>query len=589
MQDGYLLKLEPSGNVYNSLLTFLCDSPPVSHPPVDPEQPYEPVHTGYFEGEINDSGEIRHILTYVPPHFTTSGAGVFLFLDNGQTLEGIRAAGIWQRLSEKHGFALIALEAGADGWRKKEIQKEINYAREALGTALKRDLYSLNESSYYALGLGAGAYPALAFALLYCGVLAGVAADGDCALHPELLRQIGTLASDGDPALTKAQVPLPAWLIDRDQCADKTLQYLKAANAAEEEGFSNGVASVWRQNRRETTPSVDGLAISEVWYTCGADAAAMSQDILYERMLHFLLEKKRWMEGTNGALRMARSAEAMGLRYFETVFEGKKRHWYVFVPSAHEREPGRKLPLVLALHGYSCTGKLFAENSEWHVVAEKRDFFVIYPTAYPGEMGGRCTPLPLWNCDQFAGETGINDTGFLLHVLDEAEKIYPIDPVRIYAAGHSNGSAMTQRLMETAGQRFAAFAPVGYTFGEIAQAGEKRRFLQLPRDGVKRPVWLMKGSYDVGCKADLYEGSANERFLREVCEANGLALKECSVSRNGRYLTRTYCDNTGMPLLRFSEVLGLPHAYTPDMAQLMWDSFLCCFSRTADGNIRYER
>ena len=52
--------------------------------------------------------------------------------------------------------------------------------------------------------------------------------------------------------------------------------------------------------------------------------------------------------------------EDMGLQYFEKTWDRLRRHWYVYVPSAYRKNPDKKYPAVLAIHGYSCTGKLYA-------------------------------------------------------------------------------------------------------------------------------------------------------------------------------------------------------------------------------------
>ena len=48
------------------------------------------------------------------------------------------------------------------------------------------------------MGFGAGAEIAAAFALTYSATFAAFAADGNCAVDPELLEILGKLPSDGD-------------------------------------------------------------------------------------------------------------------------------------------------------------------------------------------------------------------------------------------------------------------------------------------------------------------------------------------------------------------------------------------------------
>ena len=72
-----------------------------------------------------------------------------------------------------------------------------------------------------------------------------------------------------------------------------------------------------------------------------------------------------------------------------------------------------------------------------------------------------------------------------------------------------------------------------------------------------------------------------------MCRVNGLNRQGGLYLENGKYRTWTYCDAQGVPLLRFTGVQDMPHTYTPEIAQIYWDQFLCHFRRRADGSIAY--
>ena len=80
----YCLDIDPDRYLLGELLGFLGGAA-VEQPPVDPGQPYEPAHVGLFPKTLAVDGVQRRILTYIPPHFPTSGAGLFVFLDDGFT------------------------------------------------------------------------------------------------------------------------------------------------------------------------------------------------------------------------------------------------------------------------------------------------------------------------------------------------------------------------------------------------------------------------------------------------------------------------------------------------------------------------
>ena len=170
----------------------------------------------------------------------------------------------------------------------------------------------------------------------------------------------------------------------------------------------------------------------------------------------------------------------------------------------------------------------------------------------------------------------------------DVKKRFPIDESRVYCAGHSNGSAMTQLLMERAPDVFAAFGPVGFTFGESVGGGDSEfRSIAPPEDGMPRPVWLIKGEHDIGYAARLDPDSSNARFLRTMCAANGCDSDTVRRYENGDYIHDVYRNAQGVPLVRFSTVRDLPHSYSPEMAQMTWDEFFCRFRRNADGSITY--
>ena len=244
--------------------------------------------------------------------------------------------------------------------------------------------------------------------------------------------------------------------------------------------------------------------------------------------------------------------------------------------------------MVLAIHGYSCSATMFAENSEWHIVGERRDFFVVYVSAWPSNLsfGGRTVPLPTWNAVGMRAET--DDVRFISLVLEEIKARYPIDTERVYVSGHSNGSLMTQTLMEKMPLAFAAFAPQGAQYHiHLNSTLEENAKRDIKTDGIQRPVWLMMGSEDIGDQDRIEPGNANSRFIDMMCRLNGLDRSCESRLQNGKYLTRTWCDAQGRPLLRFTGIQDAPHSFTPEMAQIYWDQFLCHFRRKPDGTVLY--
>lgn len=587
MKKEYCLDLE--GDVYSiGDLNLFLDNPPMDYPPVDPERPEKPFFTGRIAQQVQVEGNTRNFLLYLPPDFPISGAGIFLYPDSGVSADVFLTQSGWQQIADDTCTALIILESEADGWSQCDIQREISYSEAVFKKAISRMYFSLNESSYYIMGFGQGAYTAVAYALLNSALFAAMAVDGCYQLHPALLQQLGRIRSDRDACCSKLDVAMPAWLLnaESDDGGD-VLACLQKACGVSQDALQCEDALLFRQNLKQYFSTPNGLPMAEVRFTGATLRNRMEQPIRYRRMAEFVLGFKRWLGIGNGDLRPARSWQEMRLKRFEAKVDGRKREWYIYEPTAYHQQPERKRPLVLAIHGYSCTGPIFAENSQWHELAERREFFVAYLSAYPssGISAGRTVPLPTWNALGIQAET--DDVKYVSYVLEQIRKTWPIDPERIYVTGHSNGSLLTQRLMEEQPLNFAAFGPQGAPYHLDLQGNDCMAARSLTPDGIARPVWLMMGQEDIGDQDRLDCGSINDRFVEMMCKVNGLDSSRWSERENGKFRTRTYSDQKHIPLVRFTGVRDMPHAYTPETAQLYWDLFFCHFRRRADGKIVY--
>ena len=588
MKNAYRLDIDDGIYKLGDLNLFLQNTSEIHYPPLDPRRPDRPFFTGEIKLEVTAGGETRPFLLYIPKDFPISGAGIFLYPDDGVSCEAFLAQGGWKAVSEETKAALIVLESRPGGWSQADIQSEVDYSEAVFKKAISREYYSLNEATYYIMGLGAGAYPATAYGLLNSSLFSCILADGQYELDSRLLEQLGEIRSDRDALCSKLDVVMPAWLVSRaGEEGGAVLEALKKANRCEDRGLRAPYGRLFQPDPRRWQNTLDALPITEVQFTPAGDAGALSPEALHREMILFALRFKRWLSIGNGCFRAARSWEDMGLKRYESEIDGRLREWYVYEPAAYRRDPEKKRPALLAIHGYSCTGALFAENSEWHAVGERRDFFVVYVSAYPSNRhsGGKTVPLPTWNAIGMTSET--DDVHYISVIMAEVKKRYPVDSERVYVSGHSNGSLFTQRLMAEVPLEFAAFAPQGAQYHMQIGGGPGGPREDIPVDGVLRPVWLMMGAEDIGDADSLAPGSANDRFLDMMCAVNGLDRRQAQCLENGKYRTWTYHDARGVPLLRFTGVQDMPHTYTPEIAQIYWDQFLCHFRRKADGSIEY--
>lgn len=104
----------------------------------------------------------------------------------------------------------------------------------------------------------------------------------------------------------------------------------------------------------------------------------------------------------------------------------------------------RPAPLLLVLHGYTgnsaSTEQFFGLQAE----AESRGYLTVYPDGTKDRTGAQ-----FWNatkaCCDF-GSTKIDDSAYLLSIVNDVQKRYAVDPKRVFFAGHSNGGFMSYRM-----------------------------------------------------------------------------------------------------------------------------------------------
>jgi polyhydroxybutyrate depolymerase len=133
------------------------------------------------------------------------------------------------------------------------------------------------------------------------------------------------------------------------------------------------------------------------------------------------------------------------------VYQGVERHYLLRKPP----NQAGAVPLVVALHGLNQPVDELRQSWTMDAIADREGFAVLYPEAVAGRWSyadTRPAKLP-------SGEV-VDDTGFLLALIDQLTGDGVVDRARIYAAGASNGGLMAWTLACAAADRFAAVAPL---------------------------------------------------------------------------------------------------------------------------------
>ena len=333
-------------------------------------------------------------------------------------------------------------------------------------------------------------------------------------------------------------------------------------------------------------PALVGLPVLQILQIAVDRQLSMPQsqqeDLVGERekMCEFLATYKRFFADNMGRLMITRSVKDMGLIHCEKVINGKRRHWLLYIPSSYKTGKKKSFPLVMAIPGYSCNDWYLAQISDWHVVGEKRDFFVVYPCAFPGSTPSGCVPLPMWKSGEMYPNDREDNEIFLKKVVEDTCEKYPIDQSRIFVSGHSNGSKMTQELLCAYPGLFTAAAPIGFVCGELGT-----NLLRNIPDNVG-PIWYIKGENDIGIACDMDENLANQGMINILCKINHVSEKPV-IYRNGKYESLIYYNENHVPVVKFTKVIDMPHAQTPEMSLMIWDEFFSRFRRMPGGTVSY--
>jgi polyhydroxybutyrate depolymerase len=130
-----------------------------------------------------------------------------------------------------------------------------------------------------------------------------------------------------------------------------------------------------------------------------------------------------------------------------------EREYILYVPTSYTGEDA--MPLVVNLHGHGSNAGEQAIYSGLPAKAQEDGFIVVTPQGMGME--------PHWNFTTV--EAGApDDVAFISELLDTLESELCIDPSRVYAAGISNGAAMSVTLACFLSDRIAAIAPIAGTF-----------------------------------------------------------------------------------------------------------------------------
>lgn len=590
---------------------------------IDPSSPYRPCHYGVFEIPLSVGTHRRRMLMYIPEDVREATSGILVLGENGTTADELLHNSPWCALADqdenKEKMIIYFLEPENGVWNTEEAygtpDGDVAYIQSAVDyVASNHYECCVHEAKRYVVGCREGGALAQMAVANNPVLFAGVASIGAPALNPSYLQSVGDDActqlsgfvdSQNQIGLKKRDITVPAWIIDDpavypDANAAALQYWCDACHAAAQ---PRQVAPDTVEYYRDIEPRYGINQHKEayrVWYSAIPHASDHHAERLARRVWRaFLTRQRRWLGSPDGDLRRwYEPVQELGMEYHYEQFDGWMREWYVYIPQAVRQAPEKKVPLVFAMHGYTCNGEIYANHTEWHRVAEQEQFIAVFPTALYGtiEMTNDCidpknTPLTAWNI--FQEDDRPDELRFFTMLLDRMCRDYPVDPTRVFATGHSWGSLMTQMLALAMPKRFAAVAPCsGVFFG-----GAEQRMLPLEqlanRPDIEIPVWMFCGEEEEFLIHACPQHDNSTGFNINMWLKNNHMEAQIPADWNqheymahGRWHDRAFYKQN-VPMVQFTSVQSMGHSTMTDMTLRIWHEFFSHFSRIGE-DVHYE-
>lgn len=383
--------------------------------------------------------------------------------------------------------------------------------------------------------------------------------------------------------------------------------YIQAANGVSSEETADGVTTYFGKNPNcrllVTDRPIDAQTVAIAW----------------ERLFS---ESRRWQNDTYGCYQKRTNFTEKGFvgHVKDTSLgcnDGYGQTWYEYIPP-QLRGTQEKVPLLFYFHGGGCVPLYGAEQSDWHEIADKENFIVVYPEASQKNM---------WNAWDDKTLLRYSDKAFFLALIEHMKQVHPIDESRIYVSGFSMGGMMSNAMACSLPNVVAAAAPCN-AFNEgyfssyaimdarLKKPGEKISMLsQEPSETRKAadakktsfdyivPViqtaglidgkWPIDSAEDIRLKTFDYWKAYNhlhmEPFVQNQSNESGITSDEqCYEGEDERFLHHSWHNAEGDSLYELLLAKRCPHALDIRTHYYTW-KFLKKFSRNPDGTLHIEK
>ncbi|MBK8055719.1 MAG: T9SS type A sorting domain-containing protein [Saprospiraceae bacterium] len=267
----------------------------------------------------------------------------------------------------------------------------------------------------------------------------------------------------------------------------------------------------------------------------------------------------------------------------------KLREYIVVKPSG--ATPSGGYPVVFMFHGTSGTGEEFYNISGWKEKGQQEKFISVFPTSlkycilnFPNNNPAILTrwftgDLLTDQCPNLNQEFK-DDVKFVRRIVDTIKSKFEINPIKIFAAGFSNGCSFSHKLAVDASDIFSGCAGVGSI---LTQADSNKAVRSIP-------FWNIIGSNDerfttpIGVSELPFNDSILlylNGYIKRMTTCFGLSQ---DYTKTSSQISNTYIyskPNSGSfpPKFQFTLVKNMNHIYPNGVnypvsaTNLFWDFF----------------
>jgi polyhydroxybutyrate depolymerase len=245
------------------------------------------------------------------------------------------------------------------------------------------------------------------------------------------------------------------------------------------------------------------------------------------------------------------------------TFAGAQRTYVVYRPS--EVGDTNKVPLVIALHGYTADTQWMIDATHYDDLAKSRGFEVVYPQGVDNS----------WNAGRCCGKNGGDDVGFLSALIEHLVAAGGIDAKRVFATGMSNGGFMVQRLACDLADRITAVASVSGSL-VLDSCKPSRAISVLEMHGTADSLV----PFDGGTVGGLTNFAPSMTVMSGWAKRDGCAAAPLA-TRSGLVTTYTWAHCRAAATVVLDAIEGEGHTWfnpsdtagAPDATQTTWDFF----------------